>query len=282
MAKTWRVVLGILICSAGAAAVGHPPPQADRPFPSAKLAAVLKKAGEYCARLDSVTLYFVCLEDVTEKIYDPFRVTGSIPYWKTERNNFVYDFQMIRKDAIEEKRILLNDNNRTLRGESAALQTQRFRYKYIVFGPLGLFGAAEQSHYRYQAEKEERLWGRPTVVVQAAPVTAADSQYVWGKAWLDAADGSILKIVWAEESLENYADIRAFAAALKARPELEFSTEFRFSKNGIRFPSRFTMNEAYREESPSSNLRRLVKSDLEVLWRDYKFFTVEVESKIIR
>ena len=189
---------------------------------------------------------------------------------------------MIRKGAIEERRVLLRENDKPLRLENAALKTQRFRYKYIVFGALGLFGADEQSHYRYRVEREETLWGRPTIVVHAVPVTAADSLYVWGKAWLDAADGSILKIEWAEESLENYGDIQAFAAGLKAKPDLKFSTEFRFFKNGIRFPSQFTMNEGYREESPSSNLRRFEKSELAVVWRDYKFFTVEVESKIIR
>jgi hypothetical protein len=278
MRKAWRF-LGVSI---GLAGILYPGFQSGNSAEKERLETLLRKAGEYCARLDLVTLHFVCVEDVTEKIYEPYRTGHVNDRFRTEKNNYVYDFQMIRKGAIEERRTLLKENGKALNVENAALKTQRFQYTNLVFGPIGLFSSAEQAHYNYSIEGEKKLWGHPVVVVRAVPSTAEASQYVWGTAWIDAADGSVLKIEWAEESLDNFAGIRAFAARLNAKPNLKFSSEFQFEKNGIRFPSRFTMNEDYREAYVGRGTTNYYKSEINVSFRDYKFFTVEVEAKIIR
>ncbi len=71
------------------------------------ITAVLKKCGEYCTRLQNVTLDFVCMEKIDEKlfaggtsIFGPTNNVRSIwrvrePPLLTKENNLVYDYQLI-------------------------------------------------------------------------------------------------------------------------------------------------------------------------------------------
>jgi hypothetical protein len=66
------------------------------------------------------------------------------------------------------------------------------------------------------------------------------------------------------------------ARRYKAEPEIRFVTEFGFENNGIRFPSKCSIEEAYRNKKR----RRFVRSETTALYSDYKFFTVETEVRI--
>jgi len=64
----------------------------------------------------------------------------------------------------------------------------------------------------------------------------------------------------------------AAAAAIPAHlPRLTLATEFAFEKNGIRFPSSCSIEEAYAFEAGVN----LVRSRTKITHTDYKFFTVE-------
>jgi hypothetical protein len=52
-------------------------------------------------------------------------------------------------------------------------------------------------------------------------------------------------------------------------------TEYGFEKNGIRFPSRDTSEEAYLKPDGT----KFIRSRTSVVYRDYKFFTVETDIK---
>lgn len=239
-----------------------------------KLEAVLKKTADYCARLDQVALYFVCTEEVAEKIYNPF--------WRVRvfaKNDYLYDYQLIRRDSdINERRILLGENGRARRIENAPLKTQRFDYKYLIFGPNGVLGSIAQLHNDYSLEAETQIWGHPAVIVKSVPRDPGPSQWLYGKAWVSPTNGSVYKIEWEEKSLGNFEEALDFAKKSGLKPAINFSTEYEYEKNGIRFPSRYRINEDYYPEGSSSG-RRLRKSELNVLCRDYKFFTVETEIK---
>ena len=88
---------------------------------------------------------------------------------------------------------------------------------------------------------------------------------------------SVFKIEWEEKSIGNYEEALATARRLNARPVISFATEYGYEKNGIRFPSLYKIVEDYQQSFGS--VRRLRKSESNVICRDYKFFTVETEIK---
>lgn len=103
---------------------------------------VLHKAGDYCDRLKRIALHFVCFEEIRENIHHPFSLKDSpnwIKSWSTEQNNYVYDYQLIRKGVeIGESRILLKENGKSVEVKRAPLKTKRFYFRYVILGPVGL------------------------------------------------------------------------------------------------------------------------------------------------
>ncbi len=70
------------------------------------------------------------------------------------------------------------------------------------------------------------------------------------------------------------AAIRKTAKEYGGTPRILQVTEFEIEKSGIRFPNRFHIEEAYITKSGKKRIR----SVLDAVYRDYKFFTVEVET----
>lgn len=199
---------------------------------------------------------------------------------KTEENNYVYDYQLIRKEKVKETRILIEENGESVHIEGAPQKTKRFYYRNIIFGPIGLFSVDAQKLHDYIIEEETKLWGKPIVVVKVLPKKPEESEQLYGKAWLDKKDGSILKIEWEETSIENYAAMKEFAKNIQGRPSLKFISEYKFEKNGIRFPNRCYMKEDYiGKGGVGAGFVLLEKSELIIEYKDYKFFIVETEVK---
>ena len=65
------------------------------------------------------------------------------------------------------------------------------------------------------------------------------------------------------------------AESLRLTPEITLIAEYAFEKNGIRFPSRYQIIEAYRDRRQA----RIMFSRTTVEYEDYQFFTVETEVK---
>ena len=119
--------------------------------------------------------------------------------------------------------------------------------------------------------------------IKKSPLVA---EKLFGKAWVDRTNGSVLKIEWEESSIENYEEMQEFAESLRAKPRLSFSSEYRFEKNGIRFPSKYSMKENYQTDIDVLMGFRVIKkkdllekSELRVEYSDYQFFIVETEVK---
>lgn len=258
------------------------------------LTEILIKSGTYCERLKAVALHFVCTEEVKEKIHKPYRILDS--RWRirglkytTENNKYVYDYQLIRKEDPEELRTLLQANKKRLRQENAWLKTKRFYYEYIIFGPIGLLGQDEQKEYDYTLlEPNKRLWGRSVCILEASPRKKEESDSLYGKIWVDKDNGSVLKIEWEDQSLKNYTALVQDAKRYNAKLKLSFVSEYKIEKNGIQFPSRYYVKEFLSRFNTirytntiytTSRPERMEKSELEVKYKDYKFFIVETEIK---
>ena len=211
------------------------------------LAQILKKCASYCELLSNSVFHFVCLEEVEERLFYSAR---RITYYRLtaffKRHKLLYDYQLIWKDGrITEKRILLEENGREKNIPNAHLKTKRFKHKKIIFGPIGLLSPNWQKRHTYRIIQEEWLKGQETLVLEALPSPSAQTKHLYGKIWVNLSDGSILKLEWKQESLENYDLIQNLARQFRAKPRITLIAKYFQEKKGLRFPSRVIIKEDY-------------------------------------
>jgi len=264
------VLVVCLAAAAGTAASGQKKADAD-------LGSLLAKAAGYCKKLASASLYFVCQEKVRETIYNPCRrmpsPMGGSAFW-TDARNLLFDYQLIQKEGdVQERRSLIDKKGAATREKDASLGKLRIRYEKIIFGPNGLFSDFWQPYFVYKLVGEEKQGGRRALVVEAAPKPGLETGHLYGKAWIYPEDGSVARIEWVPNSVANYDVIVNVAKTLQAAPKLQLALECGFEKNGLRFPSRYEVVEEY---LTARNVR-LIKSEQEVVYRNYKFFIVETD-----
>jgi hypothetical protein len=260
--------------------------------PPADLPSLLKRAAEYCQKLEGAGLNFVCREEIRETI-DPLldvRQRQVISYdwaWAPRntmvmlssprkiKNSYVYDYQCIRSGgAIREVRILLKENGQTKHESDARLKTSVVVFGTALLGPVGLFGERFQPQYDYAAIGQDRIGKRPVIIIDARPKPGApETRNLYGKAWVDPVTADILKIEWSESRVGRHEVFDKRGELFQRTPRLTIRSEFSAEKNGIRFPSHLIVEEAYLGKSG----RPFVRSKTDVAYADFKFFTVEVE-----
>jgi hypothetical protein len=256
-----------------------------------ELSALLAKTAEYCARLEAAALNFVCREEIRETIDPTFDVNMQQVYvtdwtgvpqkaWTARivrkiKNSYVYDYQCVRVGgAIREVRTLLKENGKAKHEPNATLKTSIVVFGTALMGPVGLFGARFQPDYDYAVIGQEKVDKRPVVVIDARPKPGVpETRNLYGKAWIDPVTADILRVEWSERRVGRHEIFEKRAERYQRTPRLIIRSDFSAEKNGIRFPSRLTVEEAYVGKSG----RGFVRSTTEVTYKDFKFFTVEVE-----
>ena len=257
-----------------ARAFGPPDIQAGDPLPR-----ILEKAQIYCRKLGASSLHFTCREKIDERQYSPpqriFSNLRTPDQAKLIRVTLEYDYQLVRKgESIDEKRILLKENNKPRNEPDAVLKTKLYKHKNLVFGPGALLSEYWQTRHAYTYLGEEKVDGEKTFVIEASPAGEPDRDLVYGKAWIRQKDFAIVKIEWDQRCLGNYSMILGTAKALghEAEPRISVVGTYGLEKNGIRFPDRLTIREEY---TSTRGIFRV--SETKVLYTDYKFFIVETE-----
>jgi len=253
---------------------------------------ILQKSSEYCEKLANSVLDIICKEKVTEiysykrasrssrstifKEWDPDdairRAQTSKPK-KISQNEYlkewIYDYQLIRKNnKIKEQRILIYDNGIETKAKNAQLETS-FRHEYMIHGPLSLLGKQWQHHHDYRIIDKEIVFGKEAIVIEAVPMPEFVLDHVWGRIWVSKDDYSILRIEWDQRSINKLEDVAKDAKVIAA-------TEYNIEKNGIRFPSQYTLNATW-TYSQSGNSG---KTQIKVIYDDYKFFTVQTDVRL--
>jgi hypothetical protein len=256
------------------------------------LSSYLGRAADYCDRLSGAVLNFVCRERIEEWFYTQkpadlssiarlsgmeFIDPGMVFIDHKEKYKYVYDYQLVRDRAghIRESRILLEEHGKKVKIPDAPLKTHMFNYAYVVMGPLGLLSRNHQPDFEYRITGEEKVAGEPAVIIEARPKSGVHLDYLFGTIWLRKRDANVLKIQWNPSSIENYEALENEARQFKRKPEIVMTSEYAFEKNGIRFPSRYTVKENYVGKH-GGHFRR---SETDVSYDQYKFFTVETEVK---
>lgn len=275
------ISLGVLVV---AALVLRLPVQAQEPASGLALdPMILEKAREYCQRLGRIPLYFVCTEQIDEREYSPpLKVLGPYPSarGRVKRQSLVYDYQLIRSGgSFQEKRTLLRENGRACHEEDAPLKTRVFKHKFMISGPDSLFSEYGQTHHRYKFLGEENVGKERALLIEALPIGAPQANLLYGKVWIRKNDSAILKIEWDQYCLGGFDRAARMAESLggNAKPSISVVCLYGIEKNGIRFPDRLTIKEDYQ------SLRGILRvSETTVLYKDYRFFTVETDVRFDR
>ena len=262
--------------------------------PTLDLETVLKRLAGYCQRLENAAFDFVCLEEIKETIdpaLDMKRPRQSLKdwaYWDLARwnssvpkahmkihNTYVYDYQCIRANReIREMRTLLKEGGWKRLEPNAQLKTSVVVYGNALLFPVGLFGERFQAHYDYAIAGEGMIEGRPVVVIAATPKAGvSETRSLYGRAWVDTETLDIMKIEWSERHIGRYEIFAERGERYKRTPRLRVRSEFQVQKNGIRFPSSLFIEEGYLNDRGRASIRSLTT----VVYKDFKFFIVEVE-----
>ncbi len=264
----------------------------DQGSSSAGLNAILAKAAEYADRLEGAALDFVCCEEIKEWLdptldarlelssgrtyYDP--IAGEFITWqgaKVIKKSWIYDYQCIRKEGkIHETRTLLKENGKEKKEAKASLKTTMFRYGTSMLGPVGMFGTRFQPRYQYTIVGEKKIKGQKAIIVDANPLSDdVKSTNLYGKAWIAVETGDILKIEWNEERIGRYEIFEERGKEFNRTPRITVVSEFQAEKNGLRFPTQLYIEEAYLDKYGYP----FIRSKTTVKYKDFRFFTVEVE-----
>ncbi len=241
---------------------------------------LLRNVALYCLKLQRVELNFLCREEVEETVYSPFLILNDLSSrdYQTQKNTWLYDYRLVQdKKKKKEYRTLLFLNGKERKKENARLDTNEFDYKYVIFGPIGIFGSQWQEYFDYSIlGGKESAEGR-IIVVEAKPKKnlPASAPRLYGKAWIDAGDFSVLRCDWNPISMTGYKRIEKKAELWHAVPLIAMSSEYGYHQKGIRFPSRYEISEEYSDVKQ----RRLLKSSLKVLFRDYIYFNIKLDIK---
>jgi len=271
-------------------AVPHPPlhtsQSAVSPSPPSQLPALLAKAAEYCRKLESSAFDFVCREEIAETLNpsldagpkSPLSKSGGTTYagptisigWTNKiKRTFIYDLLCGRSGgAIHETRTLLEENGKKKVGPDAQLETPVVIYGTAFLGPVGLFGERFQPNYDFRVAGEEKIGGTRVLVVEAKPKPGAPTgSDLYGKAWIDTAKGDILRLERSESRVGRSDVFEERGRVYKRTPRLVIRSEHGVDKNGVRFPSRLSVEEAYLNDAGKA----AVRSRTEVVYKDFKF-----------
>lgn len=255
-----------------------------------ELGAILKKCEEYSEKVENASLHFVCIEKVKEEISTSrvrrvvsttgsqigIRTYTSHPMW--EKNQFVYDYQLIKQgDRITEKRILIEENGEKRHLDNAPLKTKRFYSRWSALGPSKFFSKKWQEKFHYRLIKKAKYKGEQVYIIEAIPKEDIEEKPNYGKVWVNKKDGSIMKIEIEMESLGGFDELKVEIEKRKLKPMFKIVHFYEHTKNGIHFPSKTTFEEDYIYIGRSRRRFRMSKTTF--IYENYKFFTVEWETK---
>jgi protein TonB len=273
----------------------------EKPAAGHELERILGGAADYCRKLAGASLDFISEEKIGEVHYnfatDPkwfvltvgSRETGQItkqtwiPAWdpeRTERNNYVCDYLLVRKgERIEERRIILKENGRKMPDCGRLLEEKRFTALNPVLAAIKILDAGRQPMSNFRLIGTDNVLGRKARVIEAIPKSGNTWGVEYAKIWVDQASFQVLRSEIQGIPLEGYDDVLRDAVQFRVRPYLLTTHAYGLEKNGVMFPTRSTI----RVEYPMAGVfygQRTLKLKIDMEYDKYKFFTVETESGI--
>jgi hypothetical protein len=279
---------------------------------NSEMAAILEGVSTYCDTLKQAGFHFFCNEKVVETLNGLAQDSDqdistaanlasdtSITYRfnrppqgkKSLVSKFTFDYQLIKKENdVQEQRQPIPGAQGGEGEERAKATLRAFLSEKAVFAPITLFAKERQLLYEYRFVKYEKFKRVRCAVVEVLPRVREEAQYVYGQAWIDLADNSVLRIKANPRSIVGYDKLQALARQLHAKLFLELEITFNQSHAGIRFPDRVVLSERYKggRLEYTDYFGRMIskpigsggweRSRIEYSYQDYRFFVVDVQS----
>lgn len=265
---------------------------------SDELRTVLDPCAEYCRRLSSSALFYVCQEKIREtvrKIVEEETAfnwhvieenyVASARYWYpvlrgAEKNVYVNDYQLINKNGkIEERRALLEENGRKVGEKSASQGAKRSYSIQPIFIPVRLLSREQWPLFSYKIADEERIEGRKAYVIEAKPKRGRGRDIKGERSgWIKRLSG-FSKSKWKLLFLAGYEQDLEECPRYYLTPHFTATHFYGVEKNGILFPS---LSEIRVEYTGLVRPQKDTKAKIEIHYENYRFFTVETENRIIR
>lgn len=287
--KKEHFLLKAILLTLFSAAIGFSSPIEKSKQPeNQELNEILVKTGEYCERVKQMALLYVCNEHISDKENFFDRSAGASGLMREEKyfkirkvnkNNYIYDYQLIKNaDQLEEKRILMEENGKKRNSRNAQLSRLKYIGKYLVFGPVGFLSQYWQDHFNYEVLGFETLNDRKTTILAAVPKNARKDNNNMGRIWIDESF-QILRLEWEPVSIKGYKDEVITSGAREFKKKVTWTVDYEVTKNGVRFPSRQRIIETYTYTNSRGNEYKAVKREIRFDYKNYQFFTVETDIK---
>ena len=282
-------------------------PTDSRASAQEELRKILDRCAEYCRKLAGAAFDFICEETIEEIQYNIrteaiaeqkmfwYKIAGKTKIgtyfaitwgnqqlwdpWGTEKNQYVCDYQLIRKgDLIKEQRIVLEENGRRITDQKKFLEEKRFSMLRPLFAAVRLLSKDRQPLFNYRILEEERIQGKEAYVIEAVPKFKDVGEVEYAKIWVDKTSFQIIKTEIEGIPIEGYEKILKEATQLNIKPEFKITHHYQIEKKGILFPSGSRIRTAYPPLRPMRGKRLRLKIDM--TYDKFKFFTVETEHEI--
>jgi TonB family protein len=273
-------------------------PTGLEPASQAKLRMILDQCAEYCDRLTGLALDFICEETIKEihynfgtvvgwlaYVYSPPSppggpiVTASTPLFDpelTEKNSYVCDYLLVKKgDKLEERRILLQEDGRTMPDREKLLEEKKFSILRPLFAPIRLLDRDRQPLFIYTLIKEEKVNKKKAYLIEAVPKSTDVAGIQCGRIWVDVKTFQILQCEIEGVPFEGYEDILADCVRFNIEPLFTTTYLYHIERKGVLFPSRMDLRVVYKD--PKTKLKKM---KTEITYKKYKIFTVETEEEI--
>lgn len=281
--------------------------QVERSSP--ELQRILDLSAEYCQKLGGAAMDFVCQETIKDTNYaleipksmksdPPIRKiypTGgsesisirSVPEqlrpdpWKTKVNRYVCDYQMIKQnDRLEERRVLLKENGRSIESEKRQLEEKRITALKPLLASIKILSGDRQPFFLFKLLDIEKLRDRDAYVIEALPRTGAPGGVRKAKVWIDKSTFQILQSEIQGIPPEGYEAVLDEANQIGKELNFTMKASYSVEKNGVLFPSETEVLVEY----PLNfwGIAKRTRMETEIRYDKYKFFTVKTESQIIK
>lgn len=275
-------------------------------LPQEDLQSILNQCAVYSRKLSNSALDFICEETITDIHYNFYSETNSsgisidrqkktddgdiirvkskrrnnFDPFKIENNRYICDYQLIKKgNNIKQRRFIIKGKNHKGEDWKELLEEKRFSALIPLFAPIRLLETKRQIMFHYKIIKEEKIKGNESYVIEVQPKPGGAGGIQHAKLWINKANFQILKSEIKGFPLEGYEDVFKEAIRLKITPIFKMTTFFQVEKEGVLFPSHSTVFIDY----PGLGIRTTsLKYKTEMIYKKYKFFTVETDYKVIK
>ena len=286
-----------VIFNAGNSSVINEGPSEAEPV-SPELHLVLDKCADYCQKLSTSALYYVCQENIVETNKKLVLQESGATVWggelepneamvskfkypglqSGEKSSCNYDYQLVRREGrVEERRVLLEENGRKAGKENFAKETCGLCLLKPILVPTWLLDRKQQALYSYKMAGEARVMGKRAYVILATRLQGAGGDIKTGKILVDKVTFQVLKTELEASSLAGYEQFSRECSRFHVKPRFTITHFYETEKNGILFPSRSEVRVEYTGMLwPDKGTRY----EADVHYGKYRFFTVETESGV--